>query len=434
MIYYCIGIKGAGMSTLANCLNDLGNEVIGYDDHQEYKFTEEGLIKRNIKINYGPSDIPKNAIVTYSKAFSESHPEIKRMHDLGYNIVDYNMVVGQITEKFKTIAINGTHGKTTITAMIAHTFSELIKLNYYIGDGTAMVDKNNEFLVIEADEYNKHFLAYHPTISITSNIEADHLECYKNGLDEIIDTFEIFNNKAELSIVNGDDHNIRSMNLKHRYITFGLDEKNDVYAQNFQMNNEGIVFDCFNHGNFYGHFELPFYGKHMLYNSLAIISLALELNIKFDILISKLKTFQGAHRRFKVTKLNDNYLIDDYAHHPSEIKATIAAAKQRFNNQKIISVFMPNTYSRTKDLFDDFVDALALSDIAYITPINSNREKENDYPGITSDKLVSSINNALLLNENNFKDLLKHHNSVILFMSCADISPLINRYCKEYNE
>ena len=163
MKYYCIGIKGAGMSTLANILSDLGNEVSGYDDTVKYKFTEEGLKSRGIKIYHEPHSIDSDTIVTYSKAFSDNHPEIKRVKELGLTIRDYNQVVGDVTSMFETIGVCGTHGKTTTSLLISDILNNTLGCNYFVGDGTGHANKSNKLFVIESDEFNKHFLAYHIT-------------------------------------------------------------------------------------------------------------------------------------------------------------------------------------------------------------------------------------------------------------------------------
>ena len=211
MKYYCIGIKGTGMSTLAQMLYDMGNKVSGYDDAKDYKFTQKGLEKRGINIFYdGNHPISKDTIVTASKAFSDQHPEIKRVKELGFTIKPYNEVVGEITKKFNTLSICGTHGKTTTTSILKHLFENTIGCNYFVGDGNGHIDMKNKLLIIESDEFNHHFLAYHPTTAIITCIELEHTEIYKD-LEDTIRTFEKFANKARNVIANGDDENNRRL-------------------------------------------------------------------------------------------------------------------------------------------------------------------------------------------------------------------------------
>ena len=164
MKYYCIGIKGTGMSTLAQILSDLGNEVSGYDDATEYKFTQKGLDERNIKIYYDNThDIPKDTIVTYSVAFKEDHKELKRVKELGLTIKKYNEIVGDITKMFNTISVAGTHGKTSTSSMIRHILEDSIGCSYFVGAGDGRINPNSDIFVIESDEFNKHLLTYYPT-------------------------------------------------------------------------------------------------------------------------------------------------------------------------------------------------------------------------------------------------------------------------------
>ena len=175
------------MSTLANILHDLGNEVTGYDDSRHYKFTEEGLNKRNIKIFYEPHEIDEDTIVTYSKAFSIDHPEIKRVKELGLKIMDYNQVVGEVTKMFETVGVCGTHGKTTTSLLISHIIKNVIGCSYFVGDGTGHANKNDKIFVIESDEYNKHFLAYYPHIAvITRGVGSSPIKPPKNAYEPFL--------------------------------------------------------------------------------------------------------------------------------------------------------------------------------------------------------------------------------------------------------
>src|SRR5574344_2168912 len=206
MKYYCIGIKGAGVSTLAEILSDLGNTVIGYDDNKNQVFTEEGLEKRNIKIYYDQShELDKDMIVTYSAAFKDTHPEISRIKNQGLKIASYNELLGSITNMFETTCISGTHGKTTTSLLISHILKNTIGTNYFVGDGSGYANKENKTFIIESCEYNKHFLAYHPYNTVITNIELEHVECY-DGIADIRNTFATLANRStRLVIACGDD-------------------------------------------------------------------------------------------------------------------------------------------------------------------------------------------------------------------------------------
>ena len=428
MKYYCIGIKGSGMATLAEILFDLGHEVSGYDDYKELKFTQEGLDKRGIKIYYDSThDIPKDTIVTYSKAFSADHPEIKRVKSLGLKIIAYNELLGKLSSEFKTIGVSGTHGKTTTSTMISHVLGETKGCNYFIGDGSGFADRKNELFTLESCEFNRHFLAYHPYYAIVTNIELEHTECYKD-IDEIIKTFEEFANKAHYVIACGDDKNVRKMNLKNDVTYYGFDDCNDVVCKNVTLDENGSKFDVYIKGELYGHFDIPLFGNHMILNALACITVCNMEGVDTEKIHSLLHTFKNAKRRFKEKKFGSVVTIDDYAHHPTEIRVTIESARQKYPNKEIVAVFLPNTYSRTKALMSDFISALKTADKAYVMDIHCDRERKEDYPGVSSDEIIKNVPNAEKISLDTVDKLLKHKNAAICFMSCTNIYELLDKY------
>lgn len=430
MKYYCIGIKGSGMSCLAQILYDLGNEVIGYDDVKEHKYTEEGLDSRGIKIYYdGNHELDKDVIVTYSDAFSMDHPEIKRIKQLGLKVELYAEILGKLSTMFKTIGVSGTHGKTTTSTMINHVLGSFKGCNYFIGDGSGYARKENEYFILESDEYKKHFETYKPYYAIVTNIELDHAECY-NGLDDIIYNFNLFANKAEYSIVCGDSQNIRKMKLTNKVIYYGFNEDNDVRACNVKLTDKGSEFDVYMNDNFYGHFDIPLYGNHMILNALSCIIVCDKENMKYEEIHKLLHSFKNAKRRFIVKEFNDLVEVDDYAHHPTEISVTLESARQKYPQKEIVAVFLPNTYSRTRDLLPDFISSLSKADKAYVMDIECNREKKEDYPGVTSDKIISGVQGAEKISVETVNKLLKHKDAVICFMSCANIHPMEDAFEK----
>lgn len=392
MKYYCLGIKGAGMSTLANILYDLGNEVIGYDDVRDYKFTEEGLKKRGIKIFYDDScDLDKDTIVTYSVALDINHKELQRVRNLGLKIMKYNDILGEITSQFETICVSGTHGKTTTSSLITHILDNVYKVNYFIGDGTGYADRNNKILVIESDEFNRHFLTYHPSYTVITNIELEHTEIYKD-IDDIKSTFKQFADKTENVIVAcGDNQHIRDINFDKKVLYYGFDEENDIYAKNVILEENGSSFDVYIKKEFFGHFNLPLYGKHMILNCLAAIGICKMKNVDAITMANLLKNFKNAKRRFAIENVNDTIIIDDYAHHPTEIKVTLEAARQKYPNRELVAVFKPNTYSRTAKFYKEFADSLNIADKAYITEIDCNRERKEDYDNVSSKVILDLL-------------------------------------------
>lgn len=432
MKYYCIGIKGTGMSTLAQILSDLGNDVSGYDDAKGHKFTQDGLEARNIPIYYdGNHEISPDTIVTYSVAFKEDHPEMKRVKSLGLTIKKYNEIMGDVIDEFTTVGVSGTHGKTTTSSIIRHLLENTVGCNYFIGAGDGHATKENKYYVVESDEFNRHFTAYHPTYSIITNIEAEHLECYKD-VDDIRSTFEIFANQTKkLIVANGDNEEVRKINYKTKVLFYGFNENNDIVIKNVSLKENGSSFDLYINNELYGHFSIPLYGKHMVMDAAAAITMVKEIGLEKDTIEKLLKTFKNAKRRFAEQRVGESIIIDDYAHHPTEIKVTLEAVKQKYPNKRLVVVFVPNTYSRTRDFKDEFIEAFKIADKTYLTEIDCNREKPEDYPGISSSIIISGLESGEIISESTIDKLLKEKDSVVCFMGCAYVDGLINAYKEE---
>jgi len=436
MKYYLAGIKGAGMSSLALLLSDLGYEVVGYDDASEHRFTEDKLIERGIKIYTDTNDAMDNeTIVIYSPALKlDSHKELLKAQELGLKIYEYQEMLGRLTSKFDTICVSGCHGKTTTTSMLAHVFSNMSGCNYIVGDGRGHGDKSSNRFILEACEYRRHFLAYNPEYVIITNIELDHTDYYKN-LDDMILAYQEFANKADKMVIAcGDDPYTHSLEVNKPIYFYGLNEDNDIQARNVEYSNTGTTFDVFIEDEYYGHFDLELYGKHMLLNALAVIGLCHYERIDAKELSKILKTFEGAERRFKEDFIGDNVLIDDYAHHPTEVRVTIKAARQKYPDKKIIAVFKAHTFSRVEEFSGDFANALNLADVAYVMDINYDREDPNDYPNINAYTIIDKLDNGHYLELGMAKELLQYDNAAILFMSSKEIYLLEDEYKKLFKE
>jgi len=334
MMYYFIGIKGAGMSALAVILKKLGNTVMGSDIDKHF-FTEEELINNDIPFySYNENNIKENYIIIKGASIKEDNIELQKAKSLNLKILEYNEMVAELTKKFKTICIAGCHGKTTTTNM----FSLALKnrgIAYLIGDGTGDAKTNDNYFALESCEYKRHFLLYHPYYAVITNIDLDHVDYYKD-INDVIDAYQNYASNAKKCVIAyGDDPYTRKLKLDKKIVFFGLEENNDVRAINIEYKKDGISFDVEN----YGHFELPIYGKHQLLDALAVIAVCIEENIKATEVQENLKNFKGAKRRFTETIVGNNIIIDDYAHHPSEVKATIDSIKQKYPNKKIVIIF-----------------------------------------------------------------------------------------------
>ena len=430
MKYYFIGIKGSGMSTLANILFDLGNDVVGYDDSTGYKFTMYGLLERGIEI-YNGDDYPvlsSDTIVTYTAAINESHHEVKRVKELGLKLVPYYELMGDLTKNKESICVCGTHGKTTTSLMIADILDKSLGCSYFVGDGSGYGNKNSNLLVIESCEYNKHFLSYYPYNTVITNIELDHTETYPT-IKEMVDAYQVFVNKTSNSIIAcGDDVNIKTLTSDKKIYYYGFNETNDLVVKNKIVSNNKTCFDVYFKNEYFDHYEVGVFGNHMVLDMMAYIMLSILYSVPRDIIKEVLEHFKPALRRFNESFVGDNVIVDDYAHHPTEIKVTYDAAHEKYPDKEIVAIFLPNTYSRTMDLFDDFKDALELYDKAYVMDISCDRERQEDYPEINSSKLVDAIPNSELISLETVDKLKSHHNAVLCFMSCANISKMIDKY------
>ena len=435
MKYYLIGIKGAGMSALGLILNDLGYNVVGYDDNKNHQFTEDKLLERGIKIyTEDNNEIDENTIIIRSSAVNEEHLQMVKAKELGLRIYEYNEMLGKLANMFDLITVAGCHGKTTTTSMFAHVLGGITGCNYLIGDGTGKVSKEHKKFVIEACEYKRHFLVYEPDYAIITNIDLDHVDYYKD-INDIMDAYTDYANKAsKMVIACGDDPYTRALELNKPLFYYGLEDDNDIIAKDVEYTENGTNFDVFVEGNYYGHFELPIYGKHMLLDSLAVIAVCSYERLEAKEVAKQLKTFTGANRRFAETIINDTIIVDDYAHHPNEVKATIKAAKQKYPNKKIITVFQPHTFSRTEEFYEDIAKTLNNSDYSYVLDIYPAREKQEDFPNVSSKLIIDLLEHGESINNDNWDKLKEHKNLVVIFMSPKEIDVIMNNYINYLKE
>lgn len=436
MKYYMAGIKGAGMSALALLLSDLGYEVVGYDDAKEHRFTEDNLKERGIKIyNEINNELNEECIVIYSPALKlDEHPLLIKATEMNLKIYEYQEMLGKLSKIFKTICVSGCHGKTTTTAMLSHIMCNFDGCNYIIGDGVGHGDKESNRFILESCEYRRHFLAYDPEYVIITNIDMDHTDYYKS-MDDMIHAYQEFANKADKMIIAcGDDPYTHSLEVNPQIYYYGLKDDNDIQARNVEYRNDGTSFDVFVEGEYYGHFDLPLFGKHMLLNSLAAIAICHYERLDAREVAKILKTFEGAKRRFKETFIGNNVLVDDYAHHPTEVKVTIKAARQKYPDKKIVAVFKPHTFSRVEEFSDEFATALNLADKSFVMDINYDRENPEDYPNITPYTIIDKLENGDYIEQGMAHKLLKYDNAVILFMSSKEIYLLEDEYIKLLEE
>ena len=423
-MYHFIGIKGTGMSALAVILKKLGNEVCGSDIPKHF-FTESELIKNNIPITtYDESNIKEGLTIIKGASITDDNVELIAAKKLNLEIINYEEMVGKLTKEFKTICIAGCHGKTTTTAMTAHVLNQIIGINYLIGDGTGNANKENAFFALESCEYRRHFLEYTPYYAVILNIDLDHVDYFKD-IDDVFLAYQQLADKAtKMVIACGDDKLAKKIISDKKIVFFGTNEDNDIKATNIKYNINGTSFDVYAENKFYGHFDLPIYANHQLLDSLAVITICYYENIDATLVNKCFQTFTGAKRRFHETIVKSCVIIDDYAHHPNEAKSTINAIKQKYPNKKIISIFQPHTFSRTKEFANDIAEVFKQTDASFIMDIHPAREKQEDYPNITKDIIISKLPNGHSLTIDDADILNKYDDAVFVFMSPNDISKL----------
>ncbi len=428
MIYYFIGIKGSGMSSLAQIMHDLGYKVTG-SDKPDHFFTEAGLIEKGIPFHeFNPDMITKDMIIVQGNAFNDEHPEVKKAHELGLKIFTYQEMIAEITNDTKLVAVCGCHGKTTTTTMMK-TVLEPFGVNYLIGDGTGYAKKGNDYFALEACEYKRHFLAYNPYYTIVTNIELDHTDYYKD-LDDVMNAFNEFVSKTRKAVIMcGDDINNRKIKTDKPVYYYGFNEDNDVVVKNVTHDENTTKADVYIKGELYDTYAFPFVGDHLLLNVLGVITVCYLENLPKDVVRKQVSIIEHAKRRFIEEKFRNNILIDDYAHHPTEVKVTIEAARKKYPDREIVALFKAHTRSRVQYFHKEFADALNLADKAFVLDIGEDR-KELGYDGVSCMDIIKDLKNGEYISLEEVDKLLpyKDTNAVLLFMSSKDIYVLENKY------
>ncbi|HSZ85777.1 MAG TPA: UDP-N-acetylmuramate--L-alanine ligase [Puia sp.] len=396
---YFIGIGGIGMSALARYFNSKGVIVSGYDK-TETTLTQQ-LTKEGIKIHYEDNleFIDKEAqLIVYTPAVPAEHKELNYYKNNGYEVVKRSDVLGAITKSSFNICVAGTHGKTTTSTMIAHLLRDSgFGCNAFLG-GIAVNYSSNfwssekNVCVVEADEYDRSFLKLSPDVAIITAMDADHLDIYGTA-ESVEQAFIDFSSKVKPGglLISKFDLK-RSTDLKaDEHITYSLnDNKADVFATNIKMNNGSYQFDIITKDWKLEDVVLNMGGLHNIENAVAAISVAHHLKIEDDKIKKAISSFKGVKRRFEYIIKNENQImIDDYAHHPEELRALISGAKSLFSNKKCTIIFQPHLYTRTRDFADGFATSLDLADEVILLPIYPARELPIE--GVTSEMVLSKM-------------------------------------------
>ncbi|ALC89641.1 UDP-N-acetylmuramate--alanine ligase [Bacillus sp. FJAT-18017] len=429
-IYHFVGIKGSGMSALAQVLHDMNYEVQGSDVEKRF-FTQQALEESGIKIlPFQKENIQPGMVVIAGNAFPDTHEEIQEALRLGLDVIRYHRFLGEFMEKFISVGVTGAHGKTSTTGLLAHVMKGAKPTSYLIGDGTGKGELDASYFVFEACEYRRHFLSYHPDYAIMTNIDFDHPDYFAN-IEDVFSAFQEVALQVKKGIIAcGDDEHLQKIQAKVPVVFYGFGEDNDFQARNIIKSPEGTTFDVFVRNTYFETFTLPSYGDHNILNSLAVIAICHYESMDVNIVKDQLRTFEGVKRRFTEKKLGSQIVIDDYAHHPTEIRATLDAARQKFPDREIVAVFQPHTFTRTQTFLQEFADSLSLADKVYLCDIfGSARENHGK---LSINDLVDKIGGAEVLSEEHTEILQGHEGGVIIFMGAGDIQKFQIAYEKAY--
>ena len=431
-LFHFIGIKGAGMSPLAQILHDSAHNVQG-SDVDTYFFTEDSLHERKIPVlPFDEENIKEGMTVIAGNAFPDSHPEIEKARELGIEVVRYHDFLGSYMQDFISIGVTGSHGKTSTTGLLAHVISGYAPTSYLIGDGTGKGLEEAEYFAFEACEYKRHFLAYEPDYAIMTNIDFDHPDYFKD-LDDVLDAFGDMALRVKKGLIAcGDDPHLQEIQANVPVVYYGFDEANDFAAKNIVKNSEGSSFDVYVRSELYYTFNIPLTGDHAILNALGVIALCHYEGMPAAIVQERLATFHGVKRRFTVMESKGRVIIDDYAHHPTEIKATLQSAKQKYPDREVIAIFQPHTFTRTAALLDEFAHSLETADHVYLCDIfSSAREKSGT---ISIEELLKKMSGAEHLELENIEVLEKHGHAVYLFMGAGDVQKYLNEFKQLLNK
>ena len=420
-MYYFIGIKGTGMASLAIMLKELGYEVCGSDQEKHF-FTEDELIEKGIPIfPFDPENIKKEYTVIIGNAFLEDFPEVIRARSL-CTCYRYHEFLGELMKNYTTVTISGSHGKTTTTTLTKTILSRFKKTGYLIGDGEGFLEKDSEYLCVEADEFRRHFLSYYPQYALITNIEIDHVDYFKDEEDYFNAYQEFVGHVGKAVFYYGDDEWCKKLRFSCDAYSFGLNKGNDYYIDHLRSDTKRSSFDMYYHDDLIYHFDVPFVGDHLMIDVLSVLSFAHYMGFDLSKCQSALDEYVGPKRRYIVEEYKDTIFVDDYAHHPTEVKVTLQASRRRYPDRKIIAVFKPHRASRVLYFAKQFSQALQIADEIYLLDFTSIDDKQ-DGTDIDISYLAQQIEGSIILPENDegAQMLSKHKGEVLVFMSSKDI-------------
>ena len=432
--YFFIGIGGIGMSSIAQYLYEKENTILGYDAsvNKSVKILEKKGIEVTNKLSLKSiPDYMKNddVIVVYTPAIPDDNIFLKYFRANGNKkIQKRSEILGEISKQSKCIAIAGTHGKTTTTAIISHLFhSSGIHFKAFIGGIMKCFDSNyintgNDFILVEADEYDRSFLNLNPNYAVITSIESDHLDIY-GDYKSLSESFQLFRNNVKDVLITDAEIDI------DKDFSFSIKSDSDYRVNNIKILENGIRFDLKTPNNFYSNISTNIIGLHNLKNVLAALSIIDQIEeIDIQNLLPFLSNFKGIERRMDIYKLDNKVIIDDYAHHPTEIESVLNTIQTNFKNKSKAVVFQPHLFSRTRDFMDEFAIVLSKFDEVYLLDIYPARE--NPIIGVNSQILLEKINcskKKIIDGKSIEKIVLNSKMEVISILGAGNISENLNK-------
>ena len=400
-IYHFIAIGGIGMSGLAKYLLEDGHTVTGSDiaDSKYIKSLKD--LGAHVTIGHSADNVPENAVVIVSTAIRENNPELIRAKELGLKIYHRSDMLNEISKSAQDsnkcfIGFSGTHGKTTTSGLCSYVLDKAGLEPSFVDGGivpelhTNAQHKKGKYFVAELDESDGTIVKYNPDILVINNLEEDHLDFYKNGMSDIVKTFNTAISHSKKVIVNNDNDGIKL--LSGNFVTYGLNNA-DYLAKNIKYSKEGTEFDIYKKGELLTSIKIQLSGVHNVYNTLAVISALSESDIDINSIQDFFYGFTGMGRRFqKVCELDGIEVYDDYAHHPTEIKATLNSASIKFGKEHIVAVFQPHRYTRLKALWNEFKQAFDEAGRIIVTDVYA--ASEDKIEGITGKNFASDLDGA----------------------------------------
>ena len=420
--YHFIGIKGSGMSALALMLHQMGHTVQG-SDVSKYYFTQRGLEQAGIKIlPFSVENITADVELIAGNAFHEDNNiEVAYAVQNGFSFKRYHEFLGDFMRNFISFGVAGAHGKTSTTGLLSHVLKNITDTSYLIGDGTGRGSANAQYFVFESDEYERHFMPYHPEYSIITNIDFDHPD-YFTGIDDVFSAFNDYAKQVQKGLfLYGGDTYLREITSNAPIYYYGFEASDDFMAYDIVRTTSGSDFKVQYEGKELGSFHVPAFGRHNILNATAVVANLYIAGIDVSLVAEHMKSFSGVKRRFTEKVINDTIIIDDFAHHPTEIIATLDAARQKYPSKVIVAIFQPHTFTRTIALLDDFASALNEADAIYLAPIYGSA-REVDKGDVKVEDLARKISKPVqVVTVENVSPLLDHDNAVYVFMGAGDI-------------